>query len=164
MARLIGETWHQCTSLPAATVDSAFEGEKNQVLTNCRTTSLDPRHRSVRILSQELIEELQFLLQTIGFRPLSKEAMKGPGAFEEFLVRTSNIQIKRVDASAQLFLLWLGEYRLAVTRYRILVDNCRRVQPADDPKSIPARALRPRASRPAIGASGLGTTEYRKCR
>ena len=103
MARLVGETWHQCTSLPPATVASAFEGEKNQVLTNCTTTSLDPRHRSVRILSQELIEELQFLLQTIGFRPLSKEAMKGLGAFREFLVRTGNIQIKHVDASAELF-------------------------------------------------------------
>ena len=102
MARLVGETWPQCTSLPPATVASAFEGEKNQVLTNCRTTSLDPRHRSVRILSRDLIGELQLLLQTIGFRPLSKQAMKGLGAFGEFLVRTASEQVKHDDVSARL--------------------------------------------------------------
>ena len=107
---------------------------------------------------------LQFLLQTIGFRPLSKQAMKGLGAFGEFLVRTASKQVKHDDVSARLLVQWLREYRFAVTRYRSFADNCRRVQPADDYKSIPVRALRPRASRPTIGASRDGTAEHRKCR
>lgn len=87
-----------------------LEGEEQQVLTKYRTISVDPRHRNVHLLSQELIEKRQFPQWTMGFQPLSEEAMKELDGFDKFFARSGNVQIKHADASAQLFLEWLGEY------------------------------------------------------
>ena len=87
-----------------------LEGEEQQVLTKYRTISVNPRHRNVHLLSQEPIEKRQFPQWTMGFRPLSEEATKELDGFDEFFARTGNVQIKHADASAQLFLEWLGEY------------------------------------------------------
>ena len=87
-----------------------LEGEEQQVLTKYRTISVNPRHRNVHLLSQEPIEKRQFPQWTMGFQPLSGEAMKELDGFDEFFARTGNVQIKHADASAQLFLEWLGEY------------------------------------------------------
>lgn len=87
-----------------------LEGEEKQVLTKYRTISFDPRHQAVHLLSREFIEKRQFPRWTMGFRPLPQGAMKELDGFDEFFARTGTVQIKHADASAQLFLEWLGEY------------------------------------------------------
>jgi hypothetical protein len=87
-----------------------LEGPEEVVLTKYRTIGLDPRHRNIHELSREKIEARQFPEWTMGFRPLSPKAMKKLDGFDRVFGQTGNVQIKRADASAQMFLAWLGEY------------------------------------------------------
>ena len=87
-----------------------LEGEEEQVLRLYRTISRDPRHQGIYELSRETITTRQFPEWTMGFRTLSEKAMKRLDGFDANFGRTGNVQIKHADASAQLFLEWLGEY------------------------------------------------------
>ena len=87
-----------------------LEGEEKNVLPTFRRISRDQRHGTVRELSRVTIQKRQFPEWTMGFRPTSQKAMRKLDGFDEVFGRTGSVQIKNADASAQLFLEWLGEY------------------------------------------------------
>jgi len=87
-----------------------LEGDEATVLRLYRTISRDPRHGDIHELSRQAIQARQFPQWTMGFRPLTPAAMKKLDGFDANFGRTGTVQIKHADASAQLFLEWLGEY------------------------------------------------------
>jgi hypothetical protein len=87
-----------------------LEGPEEELLRTYRAITLDPRHHNLHELSRESIQARQFPQWTMGFRPLSEKAVKKLDGFDKIFGRTGTVDIKHADASAQLFLKWLGEY------------------------------------------------------
>ena len=87
-----------------------LEGDEQTVLRLYRKISRDQRHGDIHELSRQRIPARQFPQWTMGFRPLTPAAMKKLEGFDAYFGRTGTVQIKHADASAQLFLEWLGDY------------------------------------------------------
>jgi hypothetical protein len=87
-----------------------LEGPEAEVRAVYRKISLDPRHRSIHLVSSEPIETRQFAEWSMGFRSLSSEAAKQLSGFGDFFARSSRSSGTNTDPSAQMFLDWLSEY------------------------------------------------------
>ena len=87
-----------------------LEGDEQAVLRLYRTISRDQRHGDIHELSRQQIPTRQFPRWTMGFRPLTPAAVKKLDGFDANFARTGTVRIKHADASAQLFLEWLGDY------------------------------------------------------
>lgn len=91
-----------------------LEGPDEHVLSRFAVISADPRHRSISVVSEESIRERQFPEWTMGFRPLTDEALKALSGYDDFFDgRTGEVRLMHADNRAQPFLEWLGEYCFA---------------------------------------------------
>jgi len=90
-----------------------LEGPEEEVLARFRVIRADPRHGNLHEVSREAIERRQFGEWTMGFSALSEQAMKQLDGFDAYFGHTGKVALKSADASAQLFLEWLGEYWFA---------------------------------------------------
>jgi hypothetical protein len=88
-----------------------IEGPDEAVLAQYALIEADRRHRSVHKVSEESIGARQFPDWTMGFRPLSDEAVKRlPGFDDYFDGRAGSAHHQHADEEAQHFLEWLREY------------------------------------------------------
>lgn len=88
-----------------------LEGPDENVLAQYEIIAADVRHRSVHKVSEEAISARQFPEWTMGFRPLTDEAVRQmPGFDDYFDGRVGKARLEHAENQAQQFLEWLGEY------------------------------------------------------
>jgi hypothetical protein len=89
-----------------------LEGPDAEVRERFAVISADPRHRNVSSMREMWIPERQFPEWTMGYRPLSDDAVSMMPGFEDFFGRRGRARIEHAENEAQQFLEWLGEYWL----------------------------------------------------